>query len=112
MLNLRTSCTDRVHLPPIIAQRVLEVGAKNPLLQNLIIGAIPHTEPWNLNTATVMILCNLLAVAICRLTVSNPGVGKPDLFRSFSLTELIATFSFGHLLGVGSVLGLTSLGVI
>ena len=88
------------------------------MLQNLIIAAIPHTEPWSLNTAMVMTLCNLLAVAIGRFAIANPGVGssttvgKPDLFRNFNLPELLATFSFGHILGVGFILGMTNAGVI
>jgi photosystem I subunit X len=88
------------------------------LLHNLIIAAIPHTEPWNFKTAAVMILCNLIAVAIGRFAIANPGggpgstVGKPDLFRNFNLPELLATFSFGHILGVGFILGLTNAGAI
>ncbi len=88
------------------------------MLHNVIIAAIPHTEPWNFSTALVMIFCNLLAVVIGRFAIANPGVGaslpvgKPDLFRNFNLPELLATFSFGHILGVGLVLGLTNAGVI
>jgi photosystem I subunit X len=88
------------------------------LLNNLIIAAIPHTEPWGFNTALVMIICNLVAVAIGRFAIANPGsgpdllVGKPDLFRNFNLPELLATLSFGHILGVGLILGLTNAGVI
>jgi photosystem I subunit X len=96
------------------------------LLNNLIIAAIPHTEPWGFNTALVMIICNLAAVVIGRFAIlgsrgsananpgngNNLGVGKPDLFRNFSLPELLATLSFGHILGVGFVLGLTNAGVI
>ena len=95
-----------------------EVGAFRSLLNNLIIAAIPHTEPWGFNTALVMIICNLVAVAIGRFAIANPGsgpdlpVGKPDLFRNFNLPELLATLSFGHILGVGLILGLTNAGVI
>jgi photosystem I subunit X len=88
------------------------------LLNNLIIAAIPHTEPWGFSTALVMIICNLVAVAIGRFAIAKPGggpdlpVGKPDLFRNFNLPELLATFSFGHILGVGMILGLTNAGAI
>jgi photosystem I subunit 10 len=88
------------------------------LLHHLVIAAIPHTEPWNFGTALVMVVCNLVAVAIGRFAIQNPGVGpnlpvgKPDLFRNFNLPELLATLSFGHILGVGFVLGLTNAGVI
>jgi photosystem I subunit X len=96
------------------------------LLNNLIIAAIPHTEPWGFNTALVMIICNLVAVIIGRLAISlresyakaNPGssvdrsIGTPNLSMNFSLPELIASLSFGHIVGVGFVLGLTNIGTI
>jgi photosystem I subunit X len=88
------------------------------LLHSLIIAAIPHTEPWNFGTALVMVICNLFAVAIGRFAIQHPGggpdlpMGKPDLFRNFNLPELLATLSFGHILGVGFILGLTNAGVI
>jgi photosystem I subunit X len=88
------------------------------LLYNSILAAIPHTEPWGLSTAIVMIVCNLIAVVIGRFAIANPGggpdlpVGKPDLFRNFNLPELLATMSFGHILGAGAILGLTNAGAI
>jgi photosystem I subunit X len=77
------------------------------LLNNLIIAAIPHTEPWGFNTAFVMIICNLVAVAIAAVIAKLSGRAK-----IFSLTELVAAMSFGHILGVGFVLGLTNIGII
>ena len=65
-----------------------------------------------------MIICNLVAVAIGRFASANLVIssdvqtGKLDLFRNLSLSELLATLSFGHILGVGFVLGLTNIGVI
>jgi photosystem I subunit X len=88
------------------------------LLYNSILAAIPHTEPWGLSTAIVMIVCNLIAVVIGRFAIANPGggpdlpVGKPDLFRNFNLPELLATMSFGHILGAGAILGLINAGAI
>ncbi len=88
------------------------------MLYNSILAAIPHTEPWGLSTAIVMITCNLIAVVIGRFAIANPGggpdlpVGKPDLFRNFNLPELLATMSFGHILGAGAILGLTNAGAI
>ncbi|WP_309742191.1 MULTISPECIES: photosystem I reaction center subunit PsaK [unclassified Chamaesiphon] len=77
------------------------------MLNNLIIAAIPHTEPWGFNTAFVMIICNLFAVAIAAIIAklnSRAGI--------FSWAELVAAMSFGHILGVGFVLGLTNIGII
>lgn len=77
------------------------------LLDNLIIAAIPHTEPWGFNTALVMIICNLVAVAIAAL---NAKITRR--LGIFNLSELVAAMSFGHIVGVGFVLGLTNIGVI
>jgi photosystem I subunit 10 len=65
-----------------------------------------------------MILCNLLAFAIGRYAIQNPGKGsdlpgsKPAILRGFGIPELLATGSFGHILGVGTILGLTNAGVL
>ena len=79
---------------------------------------VPTTSAWSLSTGIVMILCNLLAIAIGRFAIQNPGVGpdipvsKPALFRRFNLPELLATMSFGHILGAGFILGLSNAGVL
>lgn len=80
------------------------------MLNNLIIAAIPHTEPWGFNTAFVMVVCNSVAVAI--LWLSSYLEGNSPLAPQFTLPELIATFSIGHIIGVGMLLGLTSIGTI
>jgi photosystem I subunit X len=88
------------------------------LLNSLIIAAIPHTEPWGLNTVLVMIICNIITIAIRGLAIALPigkqstNIATTNLFQQFSPTELIATFSLGHMIGVGCVLGLTNIGVI
>jgi len=79
---------------------------------------VPATPAWTPTVGLVMILCNLLAIAIGRFAIKNPGVGpdlpvgKPALFRNFNLPELLATMSFGHILGTGAILGLTNAGVL
>ena len=95
------------------------------MLNNFIIAAIPHTEPWGLNTAVVMIGANLVAVAIGRSLFTSPRFERQanstagsklttgqSLTSNFTLFELFASMSFGHILGVGAVLGLTNVGVI
>jgi photosystem I subunit X len=79
-------------------------------LDNLIIAAIPHTEPWGFKTAFVMIVCNLVAAAV--LWLNSYLNGNSALAPQFTLSELLATFSFGHIVGAGMVLGLTSIGTI
>lgn len=80
--------------------------------------AIPRTQEWTPSVGLVMVLCNVLAIAIGRFAIKNPGIGpdiptnKPDLFRKFGIPELLATMSFGHILGAGLILGLTNAGVL
>lgn len=79
---------------------------------------VPDTPSWTPTIGLVMILCNLLAIVIGRFAIQKPGRGpdfpldKPALFRNFNLPELLATMSFGHIIGVGVILGLTNAGVL
>lgn len=79
---------------------------------------VPTTPEWSPAVGLVMILCNLLAIAIGRYAIQNPGVGpdlpadKPALFKKFGIPELLATMSFGHILGAGVILGLSNAGAL
>lgn len=65
-----------------------------------------------------MISCNLFALAIGRYAIKNPGVGPslpadlPAVFTGFGLAELLATASFGHILGAGVILGMANAGLL
>ncbi|MGF1536977.1 MAG: photosystem I reaction center subunit PsaK [Elainellaceae cyanobacterium] len=73
----------------------------------------PPTPSWGLNVAAVMILCNVLAFALGRLTIAKPDVGPlSPLFLGMGLPALLAVTSFGHIVGVGVILGLTNIGVL
>jgi photosystem I subunit X len=64
----------------------------------------------------VMILCNVLAIAIGKFTIkypnSGPAMPSPNLFGGFGLPAVLATTSFGHLIGTGVILGLANLGAL
>lgn len=95
---------------------------KTLIPSNLLLAAevvVPKTVEWNLSVALVMILCNLFAIAIGRFAIQKAGTGpdlpvgnKPALWRKFGISELLATTSFGHLLGVGMILGLANAGIL
>ncbi|MBD2042176.1 photosystem I reaction center subunit PsaK [Microcoleus sp. FACHB-672] len=76
------------------------------------------TAQWSPNVAIVMVVANLLAIAIGRFAIQKRGVGPrlplevPGLFTGFGWPELLATMSFGHLLGAGAILGLGNAGVL
>ena len=67
-----------------------------------------------------MILCNVFAIIVGRFAIKNAGVGpdlpagesKPDILKKFGLAELLATTSFGHILGAGFILGLANAGIL
>jgi photosystem I subunit X len=79
---------------------------------------IPTTTQWNLSVGIIMIFSNLFAIAIGRFAIKSPGQGinltggKPGLWKNFGLPELLATMSFGHILGAGFILGLSSAGIL
>lgn len=73
---------------------------------------------WTPNVGIIMVVSTLFAVAIGKFAIQNKGVGPslpvglPAMFEGFGLPELLATASFGHILGAGVVLGLRSSGVL
>ncbi|MGK7877334.1 MAG: photosystem I reaction center subunit PsaK [Xenococcaceae cyanobacterium] len=79
---------------------------------------VPSTHEWTLSVGLVMILCNLLAIVIGRFAIKNAGagpdlpIGKPGLWKNFGVPELLATTSFGHILGAGLILGLFNAGIL
>lgn len=90
------------------------------MLSHLLILAqtTPNTVSWNWSVGAVMIFCNLFAFVVGYFAIQNTGSG-PKLpvtqlasKKSFGIPELLATMSFGHLLGVGMVLGLANAGIL
>lgn len=79
---------------------------------------VPTTTPWNPSVSIIMITCNIFAFLIGYFAIQNTGKG-PDLplpqlasRKSYGLPELLATASFGHILGAGLILGLSSAGIL
>jgi photosystem I subunit X len=81
-----------------------------------ILAAVPNTLEWSPKVAVVMILCNILAIAIGKFSIkypsAPPAMPSPSLFGNFGLPAVLATTSFGHLIGTGVILGLANLGVL
>ncbi|MGK7918019.1 MAG: photosystem I reaction center subunit PsaK [Prochloraceae cyanobacterium] len=88
------------------------------MITSSLVLAVQSTTEWNVSVALVMLLCNLFAIVIGRFAIQNSGVGpdlpipKPALWKKFGVPELIATLSFGHILGVGMILGLANAGAL
>lgn len=81
---------------------------------------VPTTPTWSPKVALIMITCNLFAIAVGFYAISKENRGKgpalpvglPGLFEGFGVPELLATASFGHLLGAGMILGLGNVGLL
>ncbi len=79
---------------------------------------VPTTSPWNFSVALIMIFANLFAFIVGYFAIQKTGQGPslpvPQLAskKSFGLPELLATASFGHILGAGLILGLSSAGIL
>ncbi len=80
--------------------------------------AAPRTVEWSPTVGIVMSLTCLFALAVGRPAIQKRSGGPslpvqlPALFDGFSLPELLATMSFGHILGAGLILGLSNAGVL
>lgn len=77
----------------------------------LLAATVPHTPTWSPTIAIVMVICNLLAFAIGRLTIQKPNEGPGDI-AGLSFPALLGVASFGHVVGAGAILGLANLGVL
>lgn len=79
----------------------------------LLADVVPPTHPWDFSVAAVMIVCNVLAFLLGRLTIAQPDVGPlAPVFLGMGLPALLAVTSFGHVIGAGVILGLTNIGVL
>jgi photosystem I subunit 10 len=76
----------------------------------------PTTLEWSPKVAIVMIICNVLAIAIGKYSIKHPSEGpalpSPVLFGGMGFPALLATTSFGHILGLGTILGLANMGAL
>ncbi|MDJ0730949.1 MAG: photosystem I reaction center subunit PsaK [Crocosphaera sp.] len=91
------------------------------MLSNIIIlaDATPViTTSWNLSVGVIMITANLFSFILGYFAIQKTGQG-PDLplpqlasKKKFGLPELLATASFGHILGAGIILGLSNAGLL
>ena len=76
------------------------------------------TSQWNLSVGVIMITANVFTFILGYFAIQKTGAG-PDLplpqlasKKKFGLPELLATASFGHILGAGIILGLSNAGLL
>ena len=85
------------------------------LISSLLATATAPLE-WSSNMGIIMIIANIFAIAVGKFTIEQPNakpeLPSPQFFGGFGLPAVLATASFGHILGVGIILGLHSIGKI
>lgn len=74
------------------------------------------TSEWSVGVGVTMVICNIVAIALGKFFIKNKGVGPglpaSPFFGGMGLAELLATTSLGHILGAGTILGLSSAGML
>lgn len=98
----------------------------------IALAAVPSTPSWSLSVGLTMVSCNIVAFLLWKLvvplinawllsigyenrtgfTVPTGVLGGTKLPLIGSVPELLAATSFGHLIGAGTILGLTRLGAL
>nr|UNJ15675.1 photosystem I subunit X [Cyanidiaceae sp.] len=71
--------------------------------------------PWNSTVFIIINVSNIMAIIIGRYSIKVRGL-KPSIAisqaREFGVPELLATMSLGHIIGVGTIIGLKALNFI
>ena len=84
---------------------------------DVIFGAVvPRTVEWSPMVGAVMVVCNILAIALGKSTMSAASVGpalpNTKFFGGMGWPALLATTSLGHVIGFGAIIGLANIGVL
>ena len=100
----------------------IDAGEKKLIDLSLLVAALPSTPQlpeWSPGVGIIMTVFNIIGLIVARYAVQKPGVGPKMPFpipglsgKNFSLSQFLAGLSFGHILGVGTVLGLTNTGLL
>jgi photosystem I subunit X len=80
------------------------------IYSNLLLAATTAlSQEWSITVAIVMVVANVLGV----LAAASAKKAGPELpGGALTIAQLIGGTCFGHVLGAGAILGLTSYGVI
>lgn len=86
------------------------------MLTTSLLAIAERSLDWSPTVGLTMILCNIVAIAIGKMTINQQNVGpempSANMFGGFGLGAVLGTTCFGHVLGAGAILGLSSLGVL
>jgi photosystem I subunit X len=80
------------------------------MLSNFLAAAtVPATPAWS-PTVAIIISVSCVVALLLATRIEKPQVGPSLPGLPVSVTTFIAAMAFGHILGVGIVLGLTNIG--
>ncbi|MEH2055564.1 MAG: photosystem I reaction center subunit PsaK [Nostoc sp.] len=86
------------------------------MFTSTLLAAATTPLEWSPTVGLIIILANIVAIVFGKSTIkypsAEPALPSANLFGGFGLPALLATTAFGHILGVGVVLGLHNLGRI
>ncbi len=86
------------------------------MFTSLLAATAPATFHWSPKVALVMIACNVLAYAIAKANIAQPNEGfeipNSKFFGGMSHASVVAANCLGHVLGIGSIVGLASRGLL
>lgn len=72
---------------------------------------VPATPAWNPSTGLIISLSSFVALLLT-LKIERPTVGPKMPLLPMSIPAFIAAMCFGHIIGIGIVLGLTNIGTL
>ena len=77
-----------------------------------LLAVAPATVEWSPKVAVVMIICNVIAIAIGKFTIQKPSEGaalpSPEMFGGMGVGAMLGATSLGHIIGAGAILGLAA----
>ena len=86
------------------------------MLSSILAAADPATFTWSPKCAVIMMASSVLAYAITRANVALPNEGfeipNSKYYGGMSHASVVAANCLGHVLGIGTNLGLAARGVL
>jgi len=71
--------------------------------------SVPATPAWN-STVAIIISVSSLVMVLLSTRIEKPLVGPKFPILPISIPTFVAAMAFGHIVGIGIVLGLTNIG--
>ncbi|WP_028954103.1 photosystem I reaction center subunit PsaK [Synechocystis sp. PCC 7509] len=90
----------------------------NLMLLAAVQPTVPDTVRWSWTGTAIIVGISLVILFIAGRTIRYPQAGPkmplpfPALFNNPSVGTFLASMSFGHIIGIATVLGLTNIGAL